>query len=71
MNLAELGKEYISRADCLYRRCERLELDRKHTRGRALVRLLRRIRSLYEDANRCRVTGLRLLHYYDRDWPPP
>lgn len=71
LNLDELGREYIARADCLYRRCERLELDVKRTRGEASIRLTRRIRFLYEDADRCRVTGLRLLHYYDRDWPPP
>lgn len=64
LTIADLGREYIARATVLYERAEkisRLRGTRAFTNREWDI-----MRSLRSDADRCRLEGLRLIHYYDR-----
>ena len=67
MELHQLGKQYLQRADILLERIHRLKAESKNLSGTDLILMKRRILSLYTDAANCRKHANWLLNYRKGD----
>ena len=65
LTIADLGREYLACSAALYDRADKISQAHGARCGVSRGGML--VRSLLRDADRCRLEGLSLLHYYYRD----